>query len=271
MEPQFSVLLYSKYSSNCKRLMDLMKNSQVDIDSILRLQHLCVDNPKVRERIKKNNQIDVTIVPCILCVYPNGGVEKFDGAYAFNWIENIISKLTPPPPPQQTLPEPIEEPYEQPQREQPQRDSRSEIQERFSGPHSTQVRQKSENEPPSRIPNIPSIPSRMKPINNEQQATSIEDIPYESESDRHRNIQQPPRIRQGNNDYIEEPAAFQGETPSIRRPPRNVVRTEAPTSEKTSQDPHGTMARAKALAQGREVTETEIAKPSERPIDVRIP
>jgi hypothetical protein len=51
MEPQLSVLLYSKYSSLSKNLMDMMNRSGVDFNNKFSLQTLCIDNEEIRNRI----------------------------------------------------------------------------------------------------------------------------------------------------------------------------------------------------------------------------
>ena len=96
MEQQ-CILLYSKYSQHSKRLMDMLKQSSVDLTNIIKLNSLCVDNEEIRERIVNCKKLDISCVPCILVVYKDGGVEKYEGTTAFKWIEEIIRSFTPPP------------------------------------------------------------------------------------------------------------------------------------------------------------------------------
>ena len=91
MDPEYSVLIYSKYSSNCKRFIDTM--NKAGVDSYLYL--LCIDNEEVRKRVQNDKKITITIVPCVLSVFSTGGVEKYDGEYAFKWLESIIEENTP--------------------------------------------------------------------------------------------------------------------------------------------------------------------------------
>ena len=102
MEPQYFTLLYSKYSPACKRFFDFIQSSGVDLSNILR--NVCIDNKKIRERIQKDNKLDIKVVPCILAVYGNGVVEKYEANGALNWLENILSLLQPPPPPPSPAP-----------------------------------------------------------------------------------------------------------------------------------------------------------------------
>ena len=60
MEHQLSVLLYSKYSSSSKSLMNIMNTSNIDFTNKFALQPLCIDNEEIRNRIIKNKQIEVT-------------------------------------------------------------------------------------------------------------------------------------------------------------------------------------------------------------------
>lgn len=100
MEPQFSVLLYSKYSPYCKQITTMLEQSKVQIP----LQPLCIDNEKIRSRIINNPDIEIKSVPTILLLFQDGGVEKYEGGTAFNWVEEIIKRLSPPPPPPPSSP-----------------------------------------------------------------------------------------------------------------------------------------------------------------------
>jgi hypothetical protein len=90
-EPSFSTLIYSKYSPNSTKFLELIKNSGVDFTNLLKLELLCIDNQTVRNRILKNTKIDVKSVPCVLLVFPDGSIEKYDGDHVFNWASTIIS------------------------------------------------------------------------------------------------------------------------------------------------------------------------------------
>jgi hypothetical protein len=92
MNQQYSVLFYSQYSSNCKRILNLIQNSDVDFASVLNLTNVCIDNIQIRDRILKSKNIKINTVPCILTVYPDGGVEKYEGSHTFNLVEEIIEK-----------------------------------------------------------------------------------------------------------------------------------------------------------------------------------
>ncbi len=80
-----------------------MSNSGVNFSP---LQSVCLDNESIRKRILENKQFNITVVPVILSVYANGNVETYEGPNAFNWIQSIIAKFSPPPPPTQPLPPP---------------------------------------------------------------------------------------------------------------------------------------------------------------------
>lgn len=99
MEQQLCVLLYSKYSQNSKRFLDLVKTSSVDFTNTVQLNPLCIDNKKVRSKVLGSKKLEIKTVPCVLITYPDGGVEKYEGGTAFKWVEDIITQLTPPPPP----------------------------------------------------------------------------------------------------------------------------------------------------------------------------
>jgi len=94
MEQNFSVLLYSKYSDTSKQIMNTMNLSGVDFFKI-GLQNLCIDNKEIRNRIIQNKQINITSVPCILVVFSDGIIEKYEGVHCFKWIDEIISSFKP--------------------------------------------------------------------------------------------------------------------------------------------------------------------------------
>ena len=85
-----SVCLYSKYSSNSKKLLKTIA------DKIPNINYICVDNEKVRGRILNNKNIKIDYVPCILIIRETGIVEKYEGQHAFQWAQNLLAKLKPP-------------------------------------------------------------------------------------------------------------------------------------------------------------------------------
>lgn len=261
MEPLYSVLIFSKYSSNCKKVFDLVQNSGVDFSN---LQLLCIDNPKIRNRIKENKQLEINSVPCILSIFNNGGVEKYQGNVVFDWINNIISRFAPPPPSQPPPPprqikqerleerEEREEPIARPQRRERQVERERPV-------------EQDEDDRQERRDRKTKVPPRMKRIVEEP--TSIEDLPMD-DSDRHKSPAKPRRLQQGDTgEFIEDEDLFSGEPPDDRREPGNVIKS---TTQRTAPDPHGTRARADDIARGREMTEAEI-NPTKRPVGARRP
>ena len=91
-QQQYSVLFYSQYSSNCKKMTDILHNYAIPI------QEVCVDNEKIRKQILTSKNIKIENVPCILIAYADGGIELFTGSNAFGWLEDVISKILPPSP-----------------------------------------------------------------------------------------------------------------------------------------------------------------------------
>ena len=107
MEPQYSVLIFSKFSQNCQKLFDVITRSGINFTA---LHSLCIDNENIRQRVLKNKQLNITVVPSILSVFSNGNVETYEGVNAFNWVENIIMKIRPPTP----VPTPVTTPIPTP-------------------------------------------------------------------------------------------------------------------------------------------------------------
>ena len=93
MELNLCILLYSKYSSNSKKLIDYISNSGVDLPNLLNLQTICVDNEEIRKKIINATHIGIKSVPCLLLTYKDGGLEKYEGLKVFNWFEEVLDKI----------------------------------------------------------------------------------------------------------------------------------------------------------------------------------
>ena len=118
-QQQHIVLLYSKYSNFSNYFFNTL--NRTGLLQKISIKFLCVDNEKLRQRIKKSKQIQINNIPCLLIVRESGVIDKFEGTDCFLWLEDIISKLTPksepflthsspPPPQQQQIPTPTPKP-----------------------------------------------------------------------------------------------------------------------------------------------------------------
>jgi predicted metal-dependent peptidase len=108
MSIKFICILYSKYSSFSKNFINIIETSSIDLASMFNIKLVCVDNENIRNTILKCKKIDIKSVPCVLIIYEDGVVEKYEDTYAFNWIDEIIKKYSPQiqtqsPPPQPPL------------------------------------------------------------------------------------------------------------------------------------------------------------------------
>ena len=120
------ILLYSKYSRSCMRLLDIVEQLNGMTPTV---QLVCIDNKETRKQILNYKSIEITKVPCLL-ILNDTTVEKYDGERAFEWVSEVVKKLNvqsqpppPPPPPPQTV---IEiEPPSRPQKEQKRPQKRS--------------------------------------------------------------------------------------------------------------------------------------------------
>jgi len=123
------VLLYSKYSPMSNKLMNALKSCPIDLNISVGLNIVCIDNEGIRSQILKANKIEISTVPCVLIVYRTGGVEKYEGENAFQWINETVSKFMPP---DQNQPEQIPQkqvPRKIIPRPVPKREQRQEIEE----------------------------------------------------------------------------------------------------------------------------------------------
>ena len=115
MEFSNIVLLYSKYSPNSKKMLDLLQHSDLDL-RLLSIQKVCIDNENIRKSIISDSSIEIKTVPTILVLYPDGGVEKFDGAHSFQFIENVIQNYIKMNTPQSSQPQ--QQPQQQPTKQE---------------------------------------------------------------------------------------------------------------------------------------------------------
>jgi len=261
MEPQV-VLLYSKYSVNCDKLFATIQRSGVDFSY---LQLLCVDNEKIRQRIKNTEKLEINSVPCILAIYSSGKVEKYDEYHAFKFVEDRI------PPEEQIMPIPRpEKPVVQEEVNEPEED--------FTDPSGRNPSDSAEFEKNAKlyrertseapVPSRPKkskhkIPSRMRPIIQEENS-SDQEIP---DDDRYVTPVQPRRIRKDENTYDEDENLFGGDLVDHRRQPGNTI--QHGTTQKERSDPHGTLSISEKIKMEREEMDNQINPQARRPMDTR--
>lgn len=231
-----------------KQLLNQINESGIDVYSLLSIQLVCIDNDNIRTRILQNKDIDIKSVPCLLIVYPDGGVEKYEVPHIFEWFEQVIKRYAPPPPPpepQTPPPPPPPEPKPSPKKVQKKK-NRNEINKReYERYKRNQMAQKEE------------IPERMEEDPNE--FTAISDLQSEEENEdesneeyesRYKTPQPKARLRQNDGNYSnEDEELFQGEVPDMRNAVGNSIK-------KSENKPQDIMARARELEKGRETIET---------------
>ena len=163
MELQYSILLFSKYSPQCGKFIDMISKSGVNFTN---LKSLCIDNEQVRKRVLNNKQFNIKIVPSVLLIYSNGNVETYEGVNAFNWAGGIIEQFSPP---QQPQPPPQQAQYQPP----PQ-------QAQYQPP----LQQAQYQPPPPVQHQKPQQPKRQIPVRNQE----IEEQGYDSEEENYRKV-----------------------------------------------------------------------------------
>jgi hypothetical protein len=81
------VLFWSKYSNNCKKILELMNAHNFNIENV------CVDNKDIRSRILNDKRIKLSKVPTILALYDTGVIEKYEGNRAFDLFNNAFNEM----------------------------------------------------------------------------------------------------------------------------------------------------------------------------------
>jgi hypothetical protein len=285
MEPQLSVLLYSKYSASSKSLMSMIQQSGVDFTNQFSLQSLCIDNEEIRKRIVENNQLQITSVPCLLIIFPDGGIEKYDGAHVFEWVERTIKQFAPPPPTQPPQPPPISEEeqwrrqqvYEQKKlmeekqakdlerariREENKRKYETQYQEDYEQPPQPQEQQHTKKNRRRIRKQTPSEEGEQDTRENPRDepstlVTSIDDLPSDEDDeivlDRYRHLRPVGRIRSDEGNYIEGEELFQGHQTDMRRATGSSIKDNSHSGEDANtKKSKEIMAKAHKLAKGRE-------------------
>jgi hypothetical protein len=279
MESQLILLMYSKYSSLSKSIMDIIQKSGIDFTTQFGLQYLCIDNEKIRKRIIDNEQIQVTSVPCLLLIYPDGGIEKYDGKHAFEWVESILSKYSPQQEPlQQQQPQPQPQP-------QPQQPSQEELEKQQIIDKKRDDLRKLNNIREENKRNYEEGLDKQKPKKNRRRlikkhedtdsgeddnkpfaTTSIDDLPSDEDddfiSDRYRRKKPIGRIRTNEGNYEEDEELFKGATPDMRKSKKSAIKGDNHTgNDAKSKKSVDLMTKAKEMAKGREETEPPLGHP----------
>jgi hypothetical protein len=284
MESQLSVLLYSKYSSLSKNLMNMIQTSGVDFTTKFSLQHLCIDNEEIRSRILKNTQLQITTVPCLLITFPDGGIEKYEGSKVFEWVEGIIRQFAPPPSPtppvQQEQVQSEEEKWRIQQASEKQRVQQTKENERkrISDENRRKYNEKydeSRTPSPEKEKHRSTSPKRRSRVKKEFRetekhqekqrdtgVTSIDDLDDlddldelpsdeddERSSDRYRSRKPVGRIRTNDGNYEENEDLFKGNPPNTRK----TIKSKGKDAK--SEKSIDLMTKAKEMAKGREDTE----------------
>lgn len=106
MQNYINILLYSKFSTASRKLIEIIEDANIKEFNLL-----CIDNKKVREKIENSQKLNIKEVPCIIRLNQNNGVaESFEGDKAFKLLQSYIDLLTtqqqsfqPPPIRQETI------------------------------------------------------------------------------------------------------------------------------------------------------------------------
>ena len=93
MSDSYCVLIYSKFSPNSKKVLDIIESCPFDLKKLINFEMLCIDNENVRKTIVKSKDIKVAKVPAILVVQSDGVIESFVGSKVFEWLKEVLLKL----------------------------------------------------------------------------------------------------------------------------------------------------------------------------------
>ena len=199
-----SILLYSKFSPQCQNLMSKIAQSNINFAEKFSLQKVCIDNKKIRKKIQHDTKINITTVPCLLIVFPDGGVEKYDNDSIFQWIDNII---------------------QQEKRKEFKTEEKNKEKEFETKENNKQKRIMEENK-------------RKFEKFNGTEISLIDDLPEEEEdedededrnendvlSDRHKTVKPKKQIRSDRGNYAYDKDLYQGPRPDTRRAKKSAIK-----------------------------------------------
>lgn len=100
MQPEYLIVLFSKYSSVCQSLLELY-----DEQSMNTIKFICIDHSTIRKRVLEDKILQVKQVPCVLFVYPQNRIEKFEGSNVTKWLSEKLLQLQPQQQPQPFVPQ----------------------------------------------------------------------------------------------------------------------------------------------------------------------
>ena len=84
--PDRMIILYSKYSIECKRVLEVVHNVANHPFELV-----CIDNVQVRKRLERSKTFSIHTVPCVVLMYPSNEFEKYEGKGITEWIFQELS------------------------------------------------------------------------------------------------------------------------------------------------------------------------------------
>ena len=141
MNTQDIILLFSKYSPQCSKLLKKTQNFP-------EIRTIPVDNKNIRKRILKDTQLNITIVPSMLVINATGIIEKYEGMKAFEWIDEY-SNFKNQESSNVSFIEPFQHPKQQPQQQQhiPQQQQQQQQQQQPQQPQQQPQQQQLQQQP----------------------------------------------------------------------------------------------------------------------------
>lgn len=86
MEQSLTIIcLCSEFSKKCKKIKKM-------IDNQLNIEYISIDSKDVRDCINNDKKLNIKKVPCILMMYDNGTVEKYEGDKCFKICQTLLKK-----------------------------------------------------------------------------------------------------------------------------------------------------------------------------------
>lgn len=257
MIPKLFVLLYSKYSPNCQKLIGTIQENKIVIPG---MHSVCIDNKKIRKRIMDEKTLNVTVVPCILSVFDNGTVEKYEGDSLYQFVGQFV-----PPKPERFEQHQMQQPprFENKQEFQPENNlNNQETSSREIEPERKKINRNKNYTPATNVNNLkfeedePVIESEP---NQSDQSNNLKNEMHPSSQfqklDRNITKPNPKRIRNNDMSYDENESFFSDDQPETRKSSIQMKKDNGGTG---LQDPHGTSQKASDLQREREMMDETI-------------
>jgi hypothetical protein len=105
----YCILIVSSYSENSRKLLEQIQNTPINIAEIKKINVVYIDNKEIRQQVIKDLKFNISVVPSLLIIQPDGIAQKLEGYQIKNWVEETVRENSHQYIQPQIIPDEIEE------------------------------------------------------------------------------------------------------------------------------------------------------------------